>query len=302
MFALAKRVVLFLAVNFLVIITISFIMSVFNIQPFLTSRGINYQSLLIFCAIWGMGGAFISLLLSKVMAKWMMGVQIIDPNTRDPELRSIVDMVHGLAQKAGLPVMPEVGIFQSQEVNAFATGPSKRNSLVAVSTGLVQRMRPNEVEAVIGHEITHIANGDMVTMTLLQGVINAFVMFLARVLAYVVTSMRNSEESSSPGFFYYVLVFAFEICFMFLGSIVIAFFSRFREYRADAGGALLAGKNNMIQALQALQRNIQIADPRADQPAMQALKISSTKSIMHLFATHPPLEARIARLEKMNVS
>ncbi len=298
MFAIAKRVILFLLVNFLVVITISFILSIFHVQPFLSQHGINYQSLMIFCFIWGMGGAFISLLLSKVMAKWLMGVQIIDPNTNDPGLRQLLDIVYNLAQKARLSDMPEVGIYQSPELNAFATGATKRSSLVAVSSGLLQRMNRDELEGVLGHEIAHIANGDMVTMTLLQGVINAFVMFLARVLAYVVSGMRDRSESglASTGF-YYILVFVFEIVFMILGSIVIAFYSRFREFRADKGGAELAGREKMINALKALQRNIEVKDERTEQPAFQAFKISNTKGVLNLFATHPPLAERIERLQ-----
>lgn len=293
----AKRIFLFLAVNFLVILTISFILSFFNIQPYLQKTGLNYQSLLIFCTIWGMGGAFISLAISRIVAKWSMGLQMIDPNTNDPSQRQILEMVYGLAQKARLPEMPEVGVYSSPELNAFATGPSKRRSLVAISSGLLQRMDRNEVEGVIGHEISHIANGDMVTMTLLQGIINAFVMFMARVLAYVVSGLGRDRDSESPTMLFYVLTFVFEIVFMFLGSIVIATYSRFREYRADAGGAELAGRMNMIHALQALQKYAKIQDPQAQQTAVQAFKISNPGGLLRLFASHPPLEERIARLE-----
>jgi heat shock protein HtpX len=297
--ALAKRITLFLVLNLLIVLTISLILSIFNIQPFLTSHGIDPISLAVFCLIWGMGGAFISLLLSKTMAKWMMGIQIIDPNTRDPNAREILETVYTMARKAGLSVMPEVGVYSSPEVNAFATGPSRRNSLVALSSGLLTRMRSEEVGGVIGHELTHVANGDMVTMTLLQGVVNAFVMFLARILAYFLT--RRDDESVSG--FYYLLVFVFELCFMVLGMIVVASFSRYREYRADAGGARLAGKNNMIAALKALQRTAQIEDTRQDQPAFQALKISSApRGFTAWFATHPPLEKRIERLESLSLA
>src|SRR5579871_5702010 len=184
--AMLKRIFLFLALNFLVILMITFVLDLLNVRPFLSSHGLDMQSLLIFCLIWGMGGAFISLSLSRIMAKWMMGVQIVDPNTHDPELRHLLETVHKLARRSGLP-LPQVGIYRSNEVNAFATGPTKKRSLVAVSTGLLQRMKDNEIEGVLGHEISHIANGDMVTMTLLQGVVNAFVMFLARILAYAVS-------------------------------------------------------------------------------------------------------------------
>ena len=158
-----------------------------------------------------MAGAFISLALSKVMAKWMMGIQIIDPNTRDPNAKMILETVYNLCRKAGLKVMPEVGIYSSQEVNAFATGPTRNNSLVAISSGLITRMRPDEMEGVLGHEVTHIANGDMVTMTLLQGIVNAFVMFLARVLAYTITRSGKEDSSTSMGGMYYITVFVFEI-------------------------------------------------------------------------------------------
>lgn len=298
----AKRIVLFLLVNFLVVGVISFILYFFNIQPFLTQKGINYASLAIFCLIWGMVGSLISLALSKMMAKWMMGVQIIGPDTRNPELQQLLQVVHQLAKKAGLPAMPEVGVFNSPEVNAFATGPSKSNSLVAVSTGLLNRLRPDEVEAVVGHEITHIANGDMVTMTLLQGIVNAFVMFLARVIAFAISrTMARGRDDSEGGLSplaFQLLVFVFEMIFMVLGSIVVASFSRYREFRADAGGARLAGTQKMIAALQALKRTYEKQDVRVDQPAFQALKISNPSGVLKLFATHPPLDERIARLER----
>lgn len=302
--AIAKRIILFLAVNFLVVLTISFLLSIFHVQPFLQQNGLNITSLAIFCLIWGMGGAFISLLLSKTMAKWMMGVKIIDPKTNDPLLQQLLQTVKQLTQKAGLP-MPEVGIYMSPELNAFATGPSKNHALVAVSSGLLQRMQEGEVEGVLGHEVTHIANGDMVTMTLLQGVINAFVMFLARILAYVFSGMGRDRESSSSSVgstgMFYVLVFVFEMIFMVLGSLVVASFSRFREFRADAGGARLAGKSNMISALRKLQQTYEIRDPIHEQPAVQAFKISGHNGITRLFASHPPLEERIARLEKLSL-
>lgn len=298
--ALAKRIVLFLLVNMAVLSTVSFILYLFNVRPYLNQHGLDYGSLAVFCLIWGMAGAFISLGLSRIMAKWMMGVQIIDPQTRDPSMRALVQVIHGLAKKAGLPAMPEVGIYDSAEVNAFATGPSKSRSLVAVSSGLLNRMNPDELEAVLGHEITHVANGDMVTMTLLQGVINAFVMFFARIAAFAITRALGrredeSSESASP-FFYQMIVFALEIVFMILGSIVVASFSRYREFRADAGGARLAGKDKMIQALQALKRTVEVQDPSHEQKSFQALKISSNDGIMKLFASHPPLDERIARL------
>lgn len=295
-----KRIFVFLAVNAAVMLTISVILNVLGVRPYLTAQGIDYNSLMIFCLIWGMGGAFISLGLSRVMAKWMMGVQIIPENTQDPALRELLHTVHELARAARLPKMPEVGIYDSPEVNAFATGPSKSRSLVAVSSGLLNRMNSHEVKGVLGHEVAHIANGDMVTMTLIQGVVNAFVMFLARVIAYAITmSGRNDgEERSGTPVSYYIVQFVLEMAFMVLGSIVVAWFSRLREYRADAGGARLAGRDNMIQALQGLKRTFEDVDP-SEQPAVQALKISSRPGgIMQLFSTHPPLEERIERLQR----
>lgn len=298
--AWAKRIVLFILVNILVVSVISFLLYFFNLKPFLAEHGLNYTSLAIFCLLWGMVGSFISLALSKIMAKWAMGVQIIDPNTRDPNLRSILDTVHRLSRNAGLPALPEVGIYNSPEVNAFATGPTKARSLVAVSTGMLQRLRYDEVEAVLGHEVSHIANGDMVTMTLLQGIVNAFVMFLARVIAFAISRgfSRNGDESRNPisPFAYQMTVFALEMVFMVLGMMVVAAFSRFREFRADAGGARLAGKEKMINALQALKRTVEIKDVAADKPAFQAMKISSPSGWFRLFATHPPIDERIERL------
>jgi heat shock protein HtpX len=302
--AMAKRVFLFVAINFLVIITLSLILNIFHVQPFLQGYGLNIQSLLIFCLIWGMGGAFISLALSRQMAKWMMGVRVINPDTSEPDLRKLVSTVHQLSIDAHLLDMPEVGIFESSEPNAFATGPTKRRSLVAVSTGLLRRMSQKELEGVIAHEIAHISNGDMVTMTLIQGIVNAFVMFLARILAYIFSGLGRSRNEGSNGsyFSYMMFVFLFEIVFMVLGSILICCFSRFREFRADRGGADLAGKDKMISALQSLQKMQQIHDPHVDKPSFAAFKISTKRKsgFMRLFATHPPLEERISRLKMLS--
>ena len=299
--AVAKRIFLFVAINFLVVISISLVLNLFNVRPFLNSYGIDYPSLMIFCLVWGMGGALISLSLSRTMAKWLMGVQIIDPSTKDRNLKPLLDTVHDLAHAAHLRHMPEVGIFSSPEANAFATGPTKKRSLVAVSTGLLERMSQKELEGVIAHEISHIASGDMVTMTLLQGIVNAFVMFMARALAFVLSGLGNKREDSSRGSYgsYMVLVFVFEILFMIMGSLVIAWFSRFREFRADRGGADLAGKEKMIAALESLRSMQKIRDPIVDKPAFEAMKISTPKKtgFMSLFASHPPLEERISRLK-----
>ncbi|OGN56496.1 MAG: zinc metalloprotease HtpX [Chlamydiae bacterium RIFCSPHIGHO2_12_FULL_44_59] len=297
---MVKRVVLFLAVNFLVVLMISLFTSFLNLRPYLQAYGIDYQSLLIFCLIWGFGGAFISLALSRKMAKWLMGVRVIDLHAKDAEQRTLLEIVHKLSKKANLTSLPEVGIFHSNEPNAFATGPSKARSLVAVSTGLLSRMNPIEIEGVIAHEITHIANGDMVTMTLLQGVVNAFVMFLSRVFAYALSGLgRNRQQGGGSMMSYYLFTILFEIVFMVLGSLVIAAYSRYREYRADAGGARLAGKEAMISALKTLRVLQEIKDPKQN-PAMAAFKIShpSRPGLLSLFATHPPLEARIERLSR----
>jgi len=302
-----KRIFLFLAVNILVMLTISLILNFLGIgRHFYTNYGIDYQQLAAFCLVYGMVGSFFSLAISRIMAKWMMGVKVIDASTHDPELRELVVTVHRLAHASGLRVMPQVGIYDSPELNAFATGPTKSRALVAVSTGLLQRMSKREVEGVLGHEIAHVANGDMVTMTLIQGIINAFVMFLSRVLAYFITqAMRGNRDSDeredSPvgGMAFFAIQFVLEIALMILGSMVVAAFSRWREYRADKGGAALAGRENMIQALQALRRAYEIVDPRPA-PAVETMKISShPKGIFRLFSTHPPLEERIARLQQL---
>lgn len=290
-----KRIFLFLLTNILVIATVSIITSVLGIGHYLTAQGINYQSLLIFALLWGMAGSFISLLISKWMAKTMYGVRVIDPNTASGEHAQLVDMVHQLARSAGLSKMPEVGIYNSPEVNAFATGPSRNNSLVAVSSGLLANMNRHEVEGVLSHEIAHVANGDMVTMALIQGVINAFTIFLARVVAYVVAqAMRSNDDEGPSGIIYYVLVFVFDIIFSILGSIVVAYFSRYREFRADAGGARIGGRENMIAALERLRTTHEAID--TSQGAISSMKISNKSKFLQLFSTHPPLEARIEKL------
>lgn len=300
-----KRIFLFMTVNILVMITVSLTLSLLGVNQHLySSYGINYQSLAVFCLVWGMGGAFISLALSRIMAKMMMGIQLIDPQTRDPELQQLVQTVYHLAHSAGLSTMPEVGIYDSPDLNAFATGPSKSRALVAVSSGLMGQMSASEVEGVLGHEITHVANGDMVTMTLIQGIINAFVMFLSRILAFVITqAMRgNSErEERGPSWIQFILIPIFEIFFSILGSIVVAWFSRWREFRADAGGARLAGREKMIAALQALKRVYELPEetPQAP-PAFQSLQINNRKgSFIAFFASHPPLDERIERLRQL---
>jgi heat shock protein HtpX len=305
--AWVKRMFLFMAINLLVMITISVLLRVLGVGPYINAYGISYGDLAAFCLVWGMGGSLISLALSRMMAKWMMGVHVIDPATRDSNLQQLLQTVYQLARAAHLPAMPEVGIYDSPEVNAFATGPTRSRALVAVSTGLLSRMRENELEGVLGHEISHVANGDMVTMTLLQGIVNAFAMFLSRAIAFALSqAMRGNRDDRDrgvyPSGFSFVIQMALEIIFMLLGSIVIAWFSRYREYRADAGGARLAGRENMIQALESLRRTYESVDMSA-QPAVQTLKISSRPSgLLALFSSHPPLEDRIARLQGVRIS
>ncbi|MGH7967763.1 MAG: protease HtpX [Limisphaerales bacterium] len=296
---IAKRVFLFAVVNILVVTTITVILGLFHVGRYFPEGGLG--GLAVFCLIWGFAGALISLALSRLMAKWMMGVKVIPPETGDPQLRQLVDTVYGLARAAHLP-LPEVGVYQSDEVNAFATGPTKSRALVAVSSGALQRLGPRELEAVLGHEMTHVANGDMVTMTLIQGVINSFVLFLSRVLAFAIGQALRSRDDRGGGFMLqYLLVILFQIVFSILGSMVVFAFSRWREFRADAGGARLAGRENMIGALRALQR---LQNPQAmaaeaqEHHAFAALKIAGPASgLARLFASHPPLEERIARLE-----
>lgn len=291
---IAKRVFLFLATNILIIATISIVMSLLGVQPYLDAKGINYQALVIFCVLWGFGGAIISLLLSKIMTKWMMGVKIIEPDTRDPELRSLVLKVHGFARKAGIEKMPEVGYYEAEDLNAFATGPTRNNSLVAVSTGLLHNMNEAELDGVLAHEVAHIANGDMVTMTLVQGVVNAFVMFLARVIGFFASQFVSEDKRNIVQF---GVVIVCEIALGILGMIVVSAFSRRREYSADLGGASLSTTNSMISALERLKVNSQLP-VNEDQPAVASLKISGKAGgFLKLFSTHPDLDDRIRALK-----
>ncbi len=278
-------------------VTISIITSVLGVRGYISNSGLNMTALLTLCLIWGMTGSLISLALSKVMAKWMMGVETIDP--RGP-YGHLYASVQRLSQAARIP-MPEVGIYNSPEVNAFATGPSQSSALVAVSTGLLERMNTTEVDGVLAHEVSHIANGDMVTMTLIQGVVNAFTMFLARIISYGVTMAISRNDDDGPSVFssgiYFIITLVLDILFSILGSLVVAYFSRQREFRADAGGAKLAGRASMIAALENLQRTYEVVDD-SRAPSMASLKISSHKGgWFALFSTHPPLEDRIAALK-----
>ena len=294
---MVKRVALFLMVNFLVMASITLALNLLGVQNYLTERGISYGPLMIFCLVWGMGGSLISLLLSKPLIKWKMNIKILNNKTisHDYELK-LVSMVHRLSRKAGLTGMPEVGIYESMDINAFATGATKNSSLVAVSTALLHHLDEPAVEGVVGHEVAHIANGDMVTMSLVSGVVNSFVMFFSRLIASVILRGNDRENRGPNPFMYFIVVQLLDIVFMLFGSMLVAWFSRYREYRADAGGADLAGKEKMIMALQALQQKYEVQTP--DEPEnLAAFKISGKRSWMRLFATHPPLSDRISRLK-----
>jgi heat shock protein HtpX len=286
-----KRIVLFVMTNVLVVAVLGVVAHLLGVNRYLTANGLNLGALLGFALVMGFGGAIISLLISKPMAKWTAGVRIIN-DPQSPDEAWIVQTVRKLADKAGIG-MPEVGIFEG-EPNAFATGAFKNSSLVAVSTGLLRNMTREEVEAVIGHEVAHVANGDMVTMTLIQGVMNTFVVFLSRVIGYAVDSFlrRGSDRDSGPGIGYFVTTLVLDIVLGFAAAIVVAWFSRQREYRADAGAAQLMGrKQPMMNALARLG-----GLPAGELPkSVEAMGING--KLGSLFATHPPIEARIAALK-----
>lgn len=290
-----KRIGLFLLVNILVLTTIVIVTSLLGVNQYVEAQGINYGSLLIFAAVVGFSGSIISLLLSKTMAKTMMRVKVIDPKgNMTAQEQKLLNTVYRFAQQVGINKMPEVGIYPSAEVNAFATGPSKNNSLVAVSQGLLSRLDQDAVEGVLAHEIAHVANGDMVTMTLLQGVINTFVVFLSRIVAYTVSSLVRKEMA---GIVHFISVIAFQILFSILGSIAVMAFSRHREYAADHGGAQIAGRHKMIRALESLKSTFNMVDN--SQEALQTFKISGGKKggLAQLMSSHPDLDDRINRLK-----
>jgi heat shock protein HtpX len=293
-----KRIALLIATNLAVVLLLSAVIQIFGLDNYLAQRGLNYESLLIFSAVFGFGGAFFSLAISKWMAKRSMGVRVITQPASEAE-RWLVATVRSLAEKAGVG-MPEVGVFDSPEPNAFATGARKNDALVAVSTGLLRSMRRDEVEAVLGHEIAHVANGDMVTLTLIQGVLNTFVFFLARVIGNIVDGFlrgNSNDERRGPGLGYFVIVMVSEIALGLLASIIVAWFSRRREFRADAGGAYLAGTGAMIGALQALKA---AHSPSRMPGQLQAFGINGglATGLRQLFMSHPPLDERIAALEQ----
>ncbi len=289
-----KRIVLFLATNLAIVLVLSVTMRLLGVEPYLNEQGLNLSALLIFAAVMGFGGAFISLAISKWTAKMSVGARVIT-NPSNPTERWLVETVERQARMAGIR-MPEVAIWDSPEVNAFATGMSKHKSLVAVSTGLLQKMTKEEAEAVLGHEVAHAANGDMVTMALIQGVVNTFVMFLSRVIGYLVDKIVfKSENGQGPAFF--VTMIIAELVLGVLASTIVMWFSRQREFRADQGGSALAGRANMIAAL----RRLASMHPAPLPDKMAAFGISGGKGsgLKRLFMTHPPLEERIAALEAM---
>jgi len=292
---MGKRIFLFILTNLAVVLTLTIILSILGVGRYVGPGGLNIGALATFCFVWGMGGAFISLAMSRWIAKRATGMTIVDGHTGNAEFDRVYATIANLTQQAGLP-LPEVGVYESAEVNAFATGPSRNRALVAVSTGLLRTMRDDEIAGVLGHEITHIANGDMVTMTLLQGVINAFVMFFARLIAYAIAN-RGSSRDRGYGGGSYLIVIVLQIVLGILGSLITAWFSRQREFSADRGGALLAGRDRMIGALKRLAANRDMVDTQHE--ALATLKINGTRSWMVFFSTHPPLEERIAALERM---
>jgi heat shock protein HtpX len=288
-----KRVFLFVATNLAVILVLSFTLRLLGVDRILDEQGtgLNFTNLLIFSAVFGFAGSFISLAISKWSAKRSMGVRVID-QPRNSHETWLVETVRRQAQVAGIG-MPEVGIFDSPEVNAFATGARRDNALVAVSTGLLNAMSRTEAEAVLAHEVSHVANGDMVTLTLIQGVVNTFVIFISRVVGYVVDRMIfKTERGHGPG--YWITVIVAEIVLGILATMIVMWFSRYREFRADAGGAQLAGRNQMISALERLR--LQQAAPLPDKMAAFGINGGGRNSFTRLFMSHPPLEERIAAL------
>lgn len=288
------RVFLFLITNVAVLAVISIVMRIFGFDSYMYENGLNYKALAIFSIIWGSVGSFISLAISKWMAKRSMGVQVIENPANETEMW-LVETIRRQSESAGIG-MPEVGIFNSKSPNAFATGMNRNNALVAVSTGLLDSMTRNEVEAVLGHEVSHVANGDMITMTLIQGVLNAFVIFFSRIIGYAISAaMRGNNRGGSYGIGFYIGSFLAQIVLGFLAAMIISKFSRYREFHADTGGARLSSNQNMINALKALQRSSNSTKLKGE---FAAFGISGGKAkLKSLFSTHPPLEDRIEALE-----
>ncbi|ODG90984.1 zinc metalloprotease HtpX [Gottfriedia luciferensis] len=288
-----KRISFFIFVNILVLITITTITTLLGVPRYIGDGG--YWALLAFSVIAGFSGAIISLLFSRIMAKWVMGIKLIDPRSPQTDrLNFVLEETYRLAKLAGLKKMPQVGVYDSVEVNAFATGPSKRRSLVAVSSGMIETMDRPAISGVLAHEIAHIKNGDMVTTTLLQGIINTFVIFFSRLVAKIVSNFVREELSYVV---YFLCSVVFEIVFSILSSPIIFWHSRKREFKADRYAVELGGKDNMIHALESLSRNIKLVDDR--QKSIAAFKISGKEKFARLFSTHPPLEKRIERLKSL---
>lgn len=288
-----KRIILFVATNFGVVLLLSMTARLLGVDRWLTSNGLNLGGLLVFAALFGFGGSFISLAISKWMAKRSTGAVVIE-NPRDPTERWLVDTVRRQAEQAGIG-MPEVAIYDAPEINAFATGMNRNAALVAVSTGLLRSMTRDEAEAVLAHEVSHVANGDMITLSLIQGVVNTFVIFLSRVVGYVVDRViLKNERGHGIGFFVSTMIA--EVVLGLLASIIVMWFSRLREFRADAGGAQLAGRQKMIAALERLKA---AHEPSSLPDGMQAFGISGggAGGLRALLITHPPLEKRIAALK-----
>lgn len=288
-----KRIFLFLGTNLAILLVLNVTMRLLGIEPYLQQQGIDYRSLLIFAAVLGMGGAFISLAMSKWTAKRFTGARVIETPQNSTQ-QWLLETVRRQAREAGIG-MPEVAIYNAPEINAFATGMSKNNALVAVSSGLINSMKMEEAEAVLGHEVSHIANGDMVTLTLIQGVINTFVIFVSRVIGFVVDRVLLKNERGY-GIGYWVSTIVAELLLGILASIIVMWFSRQREFRADAGGARLAGREKMIAALQRLK---QASEPHLP-TQLAAFGISGHRGdgLKRLFMSHPPLDERIARLRE----
>ena len=293
-----KRVLLFLGTNLAIIVVASITLSLLGVNSFLDETGtnLNLQALLIFCFVFGMAGSFISLMLSKKIAKWTMKLQIID-KPRNASEEWLFRTIESQAKEAGIG-MPEVGIFQAQQANAFATGANRNKALVAVSSGMLNRFDKPEIEAVLGHEIGHVANGDMITLALIQGVVNTFVMFLARLVGFAVDRVILRNEQGL-GLGYFITTIVAEIVLAILASTIVFWFSRRREFRADEAGARFGSRNGMIYALQRLKAESQV--PNQLPESMQAFGITGGKrsGIKALFSTHPPLEDRIAALQNM---
>jgi heat shock protein HtpX len=292
---MAKRIFLFVLTNIAIVATLSIVLSLLGVAGYINLDGsLNLPALALFCFVYGMGASFISLLISRWTAKRALGVQLVNGQTGNPDLDWLYVTVEKLARQANLPKTPEIGFYDSPEVNAFATGPSRSRSLVAVSSGLFRAMSRPEVEAVLAHEVSHVANGDMVTMTLLQGVVNAFVMFFARIAGHVV---RQTVDSRYANILAFVVTIVLQIALGILGMLVVSWFSRRREFRADAGGGELAGRQNMAQALRRLQSTIEKVDNST--PALASFKIAGRPGWMELFSSHPPLEKRIEALQSI---